>query len=266
VTHWILWTLFALVAALVGVALFFFVVTQGALKVRASRSGPGERAAHVYPVYSNPILIRIVDFQPVISAILLGQYGALVSIITERIRRMDLTGQTVLITSCAFGDVIPRVVRAATAAGARRVQMTDIVAEELAHARRKLQDATIELEYLDEDATAMTMADERVAVNVMFFLLHEIPSWQQDRVLGEAARVLAPGGVLFVADFHRPEAGALRALSWLYFKVFEPFGLALWDLGDPVRRLQSLSALQCERVTRTLGNFQVVVATKPRAP
>ena len=74
--------------------------------------------------------------------------------------------------------------------------------------------------------------------------------------------MLAPGGKLYLAEFHRPESAILRALSWLYFKVFEPFGLALWDTHDPVQLLESKGAWSCERVTCCFGNFQVVTATK----
>jgi ubiquinone/menaquinone biosynthesis C-methylase UbiE len=82
------------------------------------------------------------------------------------------------------------------------------------------------------------------------------------RALAEAVRVLEPGGQLFLAEFHRPDHALLRAFSWLYFKVFEPFGLALWDVQDPVRDLQALGGLKVERRTAFLGNFQLVVATR----
>jgi len=36
--------------------------------------------------------------------------------------------------------------------------------------------------------------------------------------------MLAPGGRLLIAEFHRPDPWVLRALSWTYFKVFEPLG------------------------------------------
>jgi hypothetical protein len=50
--------------------------------------------------------------------------------------------------------------------------------------------------------------------------------------------------------------------SWTYFKVFEPYGLALWDSHDPVQQLQAMSGIRCERHTAFFGNFQVIIATK----
>jgi ubiquinone/menaquinone biosynthesis C-methylase UbiE len=97
---------------------------------------------------------------------------------------------------------------------------------------------------------------------VVFFLLHELPHHLKQEVLKEACRVLAPGGKLFLAEFHRPQMGVLRALSWTYFKVFEPLGLALWSTHDPLAQLTALPGISCERTIVFFGNFQVIVATK----
>ena len=247
---------------LAGTALFFFTVTRGALIVRSVLGGAPDPAAHVYPIYSNMRLIRLVDFQPLISAILLFQYHRLVSMITSGLRETRLHGQDVLITSCAFGNVIPRVVAASAGAGARRVLIADIVKNELDHAKGKLPGLSTELAFLEQDATALQVPDGSVAANVVFFLLHELPNPLKAQVLSEAARVLAPGGRLYLAEFHRPGPWLLRAFSWTYFKVFEPYGLALWDSHDPLQQLQAMGGFTCERRTVFFGNFQIIQATK----
>ena len=262
VPAWIPNAVLSLLIVGAGTALFFFTVTRGALLLRGALGRSADPAAHVYPIYSNMRLIRLVDFQPVIAAILLFQYDRLVSLITRGLRDMDLREREVLITSCAFGNVIPRVVSASLAAGARRVLIADIVDNELEHARGKLQAHAPALEFLREDATALRLPDASVSANVVFFLLHELPHHRKGEVLSEAVRVLAPGGRLYLAEFHRPERWVLRALSWTYFKVFEPYGLALWDSHDPLRQLEAMGGLRCERRTVFCGNFQVIVATK----
>ena len=263
---WISHAVLLVVFALAGTALFFFTVTRGALLWRGAQGLVAGPAAHVYPIYSNMRLIRLVDVQPLISAILLFQYHRLVSLITADLRGLSLRDRQVLITSCAFGNVIPRVVAAARGSGARRVLIADIVDNELEHAKGKLLAHAGAVRFLEEDATALTLPDASVAVNVVFFLLHELPHSQKGEVLREAVRVLAPGGKLYLAEFHRPDRRVLRALSWTYFKVFEPFGLALWDTHDPLRQLEAIGGLRCERHTLFFGNFQVIVAEKDLQP
>ena len=253
--------LLLVLATLAGVALFFFALTRGALLLRGARGDRGA-AAHVYPIYSNRRLIELIDFQPIISAILLFQYTRLVSAITQRMQRSDLRGKEVLITSCAFGNVIPRVVSAALVAGARRIRIADLVRNELDHARGKLDGFNAPIEFVEGDATRMQQADGSVAANVMFFLLHELPNPLKAVALSEAGRLLEPGGTLYLAEFHRPTLWVLRALSWSYFKAFEPWGLSLWDTHDPLDQLEATGEFQCTRHTCLLGNFQVIVATK----
>src|SRR3990172_10734679 len=114
---WMMNGVFALFAFLVLTGLFFFVVTRGALVLRGLSPGSQTEKSHVYPIYSNMGLIKLVDFQPVISAILLFQYSRLVSKIVAGLRATNLKRKRVLITSCAFGHVIPRVTEAAMASG-----------------------------------------------------------------------------------------------------------------------------------------------------
>ena len=259
---WMMSGVSALLILLVATGLFFFVVTRGALLVRGLSAGSGSEKSHVYPIYSNMRLIKMVDFQPIISAILLFQYHRLVAKIVAGLKQSDLKDKKVLITSCAFGNVIPRVVQAAVEAGAERVVIADIIANELVHARSKLGNFPGKVEYIENNATAMTQQDGFVDANVIFFLLHELPHDLKGRALREAGRMLAPGGKLYLAEFHRPELWVLRALSWTYFKVFEPLGLALWDTHDPLDCLESMGGWACERTTYFFGNFQIITATK----
>jgi ubiquinone/menaquinone biosynthesis C-methylase UbiE len=259
---WLLSGVLSLAVLLSLTGLFFFLVTRGALVVRGLSPGEQSEKAHVYPIYSNMKLIKLVDFQPIISAILLFQYRRLVSGIVAGLRQMDLRDRNVLITSCAFGNVIPRVVKAAVQSGAKRVYIADIISNELIHASSKLGQFADKVEYIEDNATAMKQAAGFADANIMFFLLHELPHHLKGEALKEAGRMLAPGGTLFLAEFHRPKLWVLRALSWTYFKVFEPLGLALWDTHDPLDFLQNAGTWECERTTFLYGNFQLITATK----
>jgi len=259
---WMINGVVVLFALLASTGLFFFVVTRGALVLRGLSPGTQDEKSHVYPIYSNMRLIKLVDFQPIISAILLFQYHRLVSKVVAELQQLELRNKKVLITSCAFGNVIPRVVNAAVEKGAERVLIADIIPNELVHARSKLREFSGKVDFIEENATSMKQGDGVVAANVMFFLLHELPHHLKGQALSEAGRLLAPGGKLLLAEFHRPELWVLRALSWTYFKVFEPLGLALWDTHDPLGCLQDMGGWTCERTTYFFGNFQVITATK----
>ena len=259
---WVMNAVFALFFLLLSTGLFFFVVTRGALLVRGLSSGADGEKSHVYPIYSNMRLIKLVDFQPIISAILLFQYHHLVSKIVSGLKQSDLRNKKVLVTSCAFGNVIPRVVEASVQAGAERVLIADIIPNELVHARSKLGRYSGKVDFIEDNATALKQKDGAFDANVMFFLLHELPHSLKVQALNEAGRMLAPGGKLFLAEFHRPELWVLRALSWTYFKVFEPLGLALWDTHDPLGCLEDMGGWVCERTTYFFGNFQIITATR----
>lgn len=255
--------LMGLFLALAATGLFFFATTRGTLIVRGLSRGPRSPDAHVYPIYSNMRLIKLVDFQPIISAILLFQYPRLVTRIVEGLQATDLKGKKVLVTSCAFGNVIPRCVEASLASGADRVVIADIIRNELVHTRGKLEaQYGRRIEYVEQDATAMRLQEGFADANIMFFLLHELPHELKIKALQEAGRMLAVGGKLYLGEFHKPRSLLLRCLSWSYFKVFEPLGLALWDSHEPVAVLEGMGGWKVERKTFFFDNFQIVTATK----
>jgi ubiquinone/menaquinone biosynthesis C-methylase UbiE len=258
---WMMNGLVVVTSLLVVTGLFFFVVTRGALLLRGLSSHQSD-TSHVYPIYSNMGLIKMVDFQPIISAILLFQYHRLVTRIVEGLTASKLQRKSVLITSCAFGNVIPRVVEASMQAGAARVLIADVVQNELTHAQSKLGQYGNKVEYVESNATAMKQHDGVCDANILFFLLHELPHPMKIQALKEAGRLLVPGGKLYLAEFHKPRLWVLKVLSWTYFKVFEPLGLALWDTHDPLNCLQDMGGWKCERTTYFFGNFQVITATK----
>ena len=240
---------------------YFFLMTRGALIAHALVPRAQDRF-HVYWVYSHMGLIRFSDKKPCVAAVLLFQYDRLVDKVVAAMRRVDLTGKTVLMTSCAFGDVMPRVVGAAVQGGAGGIFITDLIKNELIHADRKLAEFHGRFELAEADATRMPQPDGSVDVNLIFFLLHELPDASKALALQEAARLVCVGGKLVIAEFHRPRTWAMRLLGRVYFTVFEPFALAMWGAYDPVRFLEKSGGWACQRSTFFFGNFQVVVATK----
>jgi ubiquinone/menaquinone biosynthesis C-methylase UbiE len=165
-------------------------------------------------------------------------------------------------TSCAFGDVMPKIVGTAVEGGAGRICITDLIENELIHAGKKLSRYQGQFELAEADATCMPQADGSVDINIIFFLFHELPDPSKTRALSEAARLVAPGGKLIIAEFHRPRAWLMRLLGRLYFSVFEPFALSMWDQCDPGYLLERTGGWTMERSSYCFGNFQILVATK----
>ncbi len=57
------------------------------------------------------------------------------------------------------------------------------------------------VEVVQADATALPQESDRFSGAVSFTMLHHVPTAElQDRLFGELARVLAPGGVLVLSD------------------------------------------------------------------
>jgi SAM-dependent methyltransferase len=76
---------------------------------------------------------------------------------------------------------------------------------------RQVLDGDVEI--VQADATAMPFPDGRFSSVVCFTMLHHIPSAElQDRLLGEVARVLRPGGVFAGTD----SLGTGRAFKLLH--------------------------------------------------
>jgi len=240
---------------------FLFLVTRVTLISRTFFPCAKEKS-HIYWIYSHMGLIRFIDNQLIISAILLFQYDRLVDRVVDEIKQSFIHGKTVLLTSCAFGDVIPKVVHVSVEGGAECIFITDIIRNELIHASGKLDEFQGKFELVEADATCMKLGDATVDINLVFFLFHELPDQAKECALREAARVVSPDGKLIIAEFHQPSTWLMRLLGRVYFTVFEPFALAMWNHYDPVRFLVILGGWTLKRDTFFGGNFQIVVATK----
>lgn len=106
------------------------------------------------------------------------------------------------------------------------------------------------------DATDLTLQDHRSSAAVSFFMLHHVPSQQQqDRVFAEVTRVLQPGGLFVVAD-------SLASDDLLEFHkgdIYVPIGPAV--LAD---RLTIAGLwLSPSGLTKTIGTPQLASQRRP---
>lgn len=107
---------------------------------------------------------------------------------------VDVRGLDVLDVGCGEGALVRRL----ASAGARAVGV-DPLAAALERARRH-ESGDPPIRYVDASAQELPFADESFDAVVFFNSLHHVPLESMDVALTEAARVLRPGGVLYVQE------------------------------------------------------------------
>lgn len=164
---------------------------------------------------------------------------------------------------------------------ARPIVAVDFAADMLARGRSKVA----RTEILVGDALDLPLRSERFAAVICAFGLRNLSD--PERGVAEAVRVLAPGGLLVILEFFRPEPGLRGAITRgfhaAYGQVVLPLaGRAISGDGDAYaylarsmasfltrreleRLLERRGLLGIEGRDLTLGVASLVVARKPRA-
>jgi len=145
------------------------------------------------------------DHQPVINAILFGQYNALMQATLERLQQAPL--QRVLQLTCVYGSLTPNLIRHVKPSA---LHITDVATIELNLAMSKT--------LAEKDMLATRMNAEQLGYRsdsfstiVLFFLLHEMPHEARCHTLSECMRTLKPDGSLIMTEY-----GTLPVNHWLY--------------------------------------------------
>jgi SAM-dependent methyltransferase len=83
--------------------------------------------------------------------------------------------------------------------GVERLTAVELDVDLASALRERLAGTNVEV--VQADATALPQESDRFSGAVSFTMLHHVPTAElQDRLFGELARVLAPGGVLVLSD------------------------------------------------------------------
>ena len=100
-----------------------------------------------------------------------------------------------------------------------------------------------------------------------FFLHHELPAEKKIEVIKEANRVLKPGGKMVFGEFHKPRLKLLEFLGRIYFFVFEPYAIEMWDNFDFEKAIDEEidGKFAVEKTTYLFDNFQVIAAERKAA-
>ena len=186
---------------------------------------PGYLEQLYWWAYVRPNAVRVFDRKWLINAILFGNYGRLRDAALNELGE-TIQGKTLQI-ACVYGDLTARLRERMTPAA--QLDVVDILPVQLENLRIKLPtDGRVAL--LRGDASALASADARYDQVLLFFLLHEMPEDVRRATLGEAMRVLKPGGKLVIVDYHRPvRLHPLRPLMNQVFRHLEPYASDLWD-------------------------------------
>jgi len=152
-------------------------------------------ARHYWWAYLWPVAVRFFDHQPIINAILFGQYKKLMTA-TMAQRRKAPTGRTLQLT-CVYGQLTPTLIEAVAP---EPLYVVDVAMVQLALAKGKATDDK-SLLAARMNAEQLAFADDSFATVVLFFLLHEMPKDARVHVLSECMRVIPVGGVLLITEY-----------------------------------------------------------------
>jgi ubiquinone/menaquinone biosynthesis C-methylase UbiE len=192
---------------------------------------PRYLAEHYWWAYLSPWGVWFFDRQPVVNAILFGQYRR---IMAETLRRFCAhRGDRTLQLTGVYGELTPQL---AGCAASRELHLVDVAMVQLASARAKLRrdprHAPQAGHLARMNAERLAYTDDSFDTIIIYFLLHELPPDARRRALCEALRVLKPGGRLIVAEYgeRRVRHFLHRAapLRWLLARA-EPFLTGFWS-------------------------------------
>lgn len=144
--------------------------------------------------YVWPISVWFFDHQPIINAILFGNYNRIMAN-TLRLLDPETAGSTLQIAA-VYGKLTPIIARDIDdlhLIDAARIQL-DLTKRKVEAIGRSIKLARMHAEALDYD-------DDRFDNALLFLLLHEMPPGPRRKTLREAVRVVRPGGSLVIAEY-----------------------------------------------------------------
>jgi ubiquinone/menaquinone biosynthesis C-methylase UbiE len=163
--------------------------------------------------YVWPFSVWFFDHQPIINAILFGNYRR---IMRATMRLMDLpnAGKTLQVAG-VYGELTPTLARGL----AEPVHLIDAAPIQLEAARRKVEAIGHRIQLARMHAESLHYEDRSFDTVLMFLLLHEMPPKPRRDALREAIRVLKPGGRLVIAEYGENKGRHLFHRFWPMRKV-----------------------------------------------
>jgi len=182
-------------------------------------------ARHYWWAYLWPTAVWFFDHQPIINAILFGQYGKLMGATMARLRNSE--NENILQLTCVYGELTPNLIEAVSPAPLHIADVAEVQLE-LAQSKAPREDALLPARM---NAEQLSYANDSFSTVVLFFLLHEMPEEARINVLSECMRVIPSGGALLVTEYAPlPTNHILYRFPpsrWL-ITILEPFLDSFW--------------------------------------
>jgi len=155
------------------------------------------------------------DHQPIINAILFGQYD---NLLKKTLAQVETMPDAILLQlTCVYGKLTPSLLSQTH----NEVHLCDIATGQLQLARRKTLHFGDRCHLAHMNAECLAYRDNAFDQVIVFFLFHEMPAEARLNTYAEIARVVRPGGSVLITEY-----AETPVRHWLY--RFVPFR---WLLG-----------------------------------
>jgi len=165
------------------------------------------------------------DHQPIINAILFGQYNNLLGKTLAKVETRP--GAKLLQLTCVYGKLTPSLLSSTD----NEVHLCDAATGQLQLARSKTRHVADRCHLARMNAESLAYSDDTFDQVVVFFLLHEMPKEARENVYNEIARVLRPGGSVLITEYAETPRHHLfyrfTPFRWLLGRL-EPFLPGFW--------------------------------------
>ncbi len=177
------------------------------------------------------------DHQPVINAILFGQYDKLLKKTLAYVERKP--GSKLLQLTCVYGKLTPSLLHHT----GNEVHLCDVAVGQLKLARSKTRDVADRCLLARMNAESLAYTGEAFDQVILFFLFHELPVKARQNTYNEIARVVKPGGSVLITEYGSSPHNHLLYRIWPFRWVFghlEPFLPGFWQEDVNAKLLEAL--------------------------
>ncbi len=159
---------------------------------------PEYLARHYWWAYLWRFGVWFFDHQPIINAILFGQYQPLKKQALQACMTNRPKGRLLQLT-CVYGSLTPSLIKSMKDDDLYLMDVADV---QLEATRQKLNDKEKNrLLAARMNAEHLAYCNDAFSTVLMFFLLHELPPSAREHTLNETLRVLQPGGRLVITEY-----------------------------------------------------------------